>query len=378
MDMTKNTQGMIYMTDLFHYLEQNRGFTIVSIILTLALIIFLFSWLKEPRRLLNGILFTFFLLTFAVWLTILVFSTNLKALRMVYGGLVLAFFLLVFLLVSFSWVFCLWNAYFVWKYESHTLPNLLTLILGIALIFIWIISLFGPARYLPRWLNVLLTCAPVIALYLACIMYNYLVNSLLYQFVPRRYHQDYLIVLGAGLINGEKVTPLLASRINRAIQFYEKQVGKGNKTPKFIMSGGQGPDEKISEAQAMANYAIERGINPDDILLEKRSINTYQNMLYSKQVAIKDFGNSNFRAKFFSNNYHIFRAGLYAKMANLNANGVGSYTRFYFLPNAIIREFAGVFVMHKKRHAVVIGLIVLFCLIQAFLVAIGAEKLQMM
>lgn len=366
------------MTSFFNFLEQNRGFSYYSIVLTISLIIFLVCWLKEPRRLINGVFFTIFLLLFAGWVTILVFSTNLKTLRMAYGAIVLLFFFLVFLIVAFSWVFCLWNAYFVWKYESHTLPNLLTLILGLGLIVVWIISLLGPAKYLPRWLNVLLVAAPTVAFYLALIMYNFLVNSVLYQFVPRRYKQDYLIVLGAGLLNGEKVTPLLSRRINRAIQFALKQKAKGRKMPKLIMSGGQGNDEKVPEAQAMADYAISRGISPDMILLEDQSKNTYQNMLFSKELATKDFGSPDFRAKFFSNNYHIFRAGLYAKMAGLNVNGVGCYTRLYFLPNAVIREFAGVFVMHKKRHAIIIGLIILFCIIQAIFVALGLEKWQMM
>lgn len=376
--MIKNTQRMIYMTTFLHFFEQNREFTYFSIALTISLLVFLFSWLIEPRRLINGIFFTIFILLFAAWLTILVFSTHLKTLRTVYALLVLAFFLLIALVVAFSWLFCLWNAYFVWKYESHTLPNLLTLILGLGLIVVWIITLLGPAKYLPRWLNVLLAAAPAVGFYLAVIMYNFLVNLILYQFVPRRYHQDYLIVLGAGLLNGEKVTPLLASRINRAIQFAQKQVDKGRNMPKIIMSGGQGGDEKVPEAQAMAEYAISRGIDPKNILQEDKSKNTYQNMLYSKKVAAKDFGSNEFSAKFFSNNYHIFRAALYAKMADLNANGVGCYTRFYFLPNAVIREFAGVFVMHKKRHFVVIGLIIAFCLVQAIFVGLGWEKLQMM
>lgn len=366
------------MINFLRIFEQNREFTYVSIILTISLLIFLLSWLIEPRRLINGVLFTFFILFFAVWLTILVVSTHLKTLRIFYGALIIAFFGIIFLIVAFSWVFCLWNAYFVWKYESHTLPNLLTLIIGISLIFIWIISLLGPAKYLPHWLNAILMAAPLIGFYLLVVMYNFLVNLVLYQFVPRRYKQDYLIILGAGLLHGNMVSPLLSGRINRAIQFAEKQVSKGNKMPKFIMSGGKGGDEKISEARAMADYAISRGIKENDILIEDQSKNTYQNMLYSKKVATKDWGSSDFRAKFFSNNYHIFRAALYAKMANLNANGVGCYTRFYFLPNAVIREFAGVFIMHKKRHFIIMGLILAFCIIQAILIALNVEKFQMM
>lgn len=228
-----------------HFFAQNREFSYFSILLTISLFAFLISWLVEPRRLINGILFTIFLILLAAWTTIMIFSTHLKTLQMVYALLVLGFFFLVFVVIAFSWLFCFWNAYFVWKYESHTLPNLLTLLLGISLIAVWIISLSGPARYFPRWLNALLMTAPVIAVYLLFIMYNFLVNLLLYQFVPRHYNQDYLIVLGAGLLHGEVVTPLLAARIDRAIQFANKQELKGRKTPKFIMSGGQGGDEKF-------------------------------------------------------------------------------------------------------------------------------------
>lgn len=71
------------------------------------------------------------------------------------------------------------------------------------------------------------------------------------------------------------------------------------------MSGGQGKDEDLSEAAAMKDYAVKHGYDPNLILLEDKSTNTYQNMLYSKKVAVNDWGNSNFKAKFFTNNYHL-------------------------------------------------------------------------
>ena len=71
------------------------------------------------------------------------------------------------------------------------------------------------------------------------------------------------------------------------------------------MSGGQGKDEDLSEAEAMKDYAVKRGYDPDLILLEDKSTNTYQNMVYSKAVAIKDYGNEKFKVKFFTNNYHL-------------------------------------------------------------------------
>lgn len=58
-------------------------------------------------------------------------------------------------------------------------------------------------------------------------------------------------------------------------------------------------------------------------------------------------------------------------MPHLKANGVGSTIRFYFLPNATIREFAGVFIMHKKRHFAIIGLIAILFIIQAVFAPLG-------
>ena len=75
-----------------HFFAQNREFSYFSILLTISLFAFLISWLVEPRRLINGILFTIFLILLAAWTTIMIFSTHLKTLQMVYALLVLGFF----------------------------------------------------------------------------------------------------------------------------------------------------------------------------------------------------------------------------------------------------------------------------------------------
>lgn len=66
-------------------------------------------------------------------------------------------------------------------------------------------------------------------------------------FYVQNLHQDYLIVLGTGLMNGERVTPLLAQRINRAIEFFHLQKSKTNHQVKFILSGGQGRMKKFQK-----------------------------------------------------------------------------------------------------------------------------------
>lgn len=101
--------------------------------------------------------------------------------------------------------------------------------------------------------------------------YNFLTVSTLYQFNQPRYTQDYIVVLGSGLINGEIVPPLLQARINKAIQFYKAQNRATLNPPKIVMSGGQGPDELLPESVAMKMYALTQGIPDDDILVEAHS-----------------------------------------------------------------------------------------------------------
>lgn len=327
--------------------------------------IFLFMWLREPRRLINGITFSIFFFSFLLELAVLIFSTANQAFIIVMGLIFLFILGIIFLIMISMWILLLWNAFIVWKRESHTLSNMLTLFLGIFLIVLWFINLFisRHSSFLPEWFNVLITGLPLIGTYLIVCSYNFLVNVFLYQFFPKRYQADYLIVLGAGLINGDTVSRLLANRIDAAMKFADKQVKKGRKRPKIVFSGGQGKDEKLSEAKAMSNYAIEHGWDKDFVILEDKSKNTLQNMQFSKAIIEEDFGSNSAKIKFFSNNYHIFRAGLYAKLAGIAANGVGAPTRFYFLPNALIREFVAVLLMHKKRHMIVISTILLFTLL---------------
>src|SRR5699024_12275747 len=68
---------------------------------------------------------------------------------------------------------------------------------------------------------------------------------------------DYIIVLGSGLI-GDKVPPLLASRIDKGIELFERYQSSDHPI-KIIFTGGKGNDELLSEGEAMAKYALEKG-----------------------------------------------------------------------------------------------------------------------
>ena len=60
-----------------------------------------------------------------------------------------------------------------------------------------------------------------------------------------------------------------------------------------------------------------------------------------------------------TSNYHLLRAGIYARKAGLKINGIGAKTAFYFLPNAILREYIAYIYVYFKQNIVfgVLGLI---------------------
>lgn len=325
---------------------------------SLFLTIFLFSYFKEKRRLVNGLLFNLFLVVGMSYLGFLVLRT-INPLLVVMAVVTWVFLFLLLLIGLYALlVFLYWNAIIVMKKEGRSLANLLTLLLAIGLTVFLIFSYFSTS-ILPQWAVTLFGILPAILLYFSVVFYNFLTISVIYQFNQPRYNQDFIIVLGSGLIDGKTVPPLLGNRINKAIQFYQAQKAATQRAPKIIMSGGKGDDEHLAEGAAMKAYALEKGIPEQDILVEANSKNTLENMKFSKEIIEQSVGSTAYRAIFTTNNFHLFRAGMFAKMANLKANGVGAKTAFYFLPNAFLREFIAIVVMRKRRHMIICGLIVL-------------------
>lgn len=329
------------------------------------LAIFLRIYFTGKARLVNGLLFNCFVVLFGGYLVYNVYRTqDIIAMGLLLLALLLIALIGIFGLISLV-IFLYWNAVIVLKKERRALPNLLTLLLALFLTLVFIYNQFI-AQNLPLWLTSLGSGFSLILLYFALVFVNFLTVSLLYQFNHPRYQQDYIVTLGAGLLEGKRVTPLLARRIDTAISFYRRQKHYKQKSAKLIMSGGQGSDELVSEAFAMKEYAVGQGVPATDILLEDQSTNTLENMLFSKALMERLTPNG-YRAIFTSNNYHIFRAGMYARMADLKADGIGAKTALYYLPNAFLREYIAILMMHKKRHLIVVAFILAISLLSTLI-----------
>ncbi|WP_395946535.1 YdcF family protein [Caedibacter taeniospiralis] len=94
-----------------------------------------------------------------------------------------------------------------------------------------------------------------------------------------------VILLGAGLEKGSSIQPTLLaySRILEAYRIYS--VAKKNGIHyKIIVTGGDVRKYGISEAEVYSRTLEEMGVDKSDLLLEKSSLNTYQNAEYTKEI----------------------------------------------------------------------------------------------
>ena len=160
-------------------------------------------------------------------------------------------------------------------------------------------------------------------------------------------------------------------------EFGKMQEEHGGKPIVFVPSGGQGEDEVMPEGQAMANYLRSIGIPEERILIEDKSVNTYENInLSMKLIRANREGQTDpslvegrpskedpFKVAFSTTNYHVFRAGLLASGMGLNMEGIGSKTKRYFWINAFVREYIATLYAERKVHIRVILTLLLLMLL---------------
>ena len=195
--------------------------------------------------------------------------------------------------------------------------------------------------------------------YLECVLISTIVIAVMAVKKRVDYNKDYIIILGCKIRRDGTLPPLLRGRVERALEFRNEQLKATGKDLIFIPSGGKGNDEIISEAEAMSNYLIERGIDNNKIILEDKSTSTYENIKFSYKL-IKD---KEANICISTTNYHVLRAGMIVDMQDLKVDCIGSKTKTYYWINAFIREFVGTLYAERKRHILVFMLIILFIIL---------------
>ncbi len=141
---------------------------------------------------------------------------------------------------------------------------------------------------------------------------------------------DYIIILGAQ-VRGRTPSLTLHARINTAADYLIE-----NPNTKAICSGGQGEGEDITEAYAIKQGLMARGVNEDRILLEEHSTNTVENLTFS-QALIADPKSS---VVIITSNFHTYRASRIARKLGYENLSLASASEFLLTtPQYYVREF---------------------------------------
>lgn len=303
------------------------------------------STLLRPQRYLNSLL-----LMAALPVTMVFLSSFLGAAG---AYVLLGSFLLVMLALFLVPVLLIVNGVQMIRRESVCPAHLLSLGIGIfvgvgeiaAVIYVLglseFISLQGADIF---FLFVIFT-----VFYFSFLLLSFVLYSVFIQIMPHRMNFIYVIIHGCGLSGGERLTRLLSNRVDKAIEIYRKCAVK----PMLIPSGGQGSDEKLSEAQAMKDYLLAHGVPAEHILIEDKSATTKENLLFSK--ALIDARPGGRKTALVSSNYHVYRCLRLARECGLSCTGIGAHVALYFWPSALIREFIAVFVTKRFLIWALIG-----------------------
>lgn len=183
---------------------------------------------------------------------------------------------------------------------------------------------------LPGWLKGVSIGVFGIILLLFCVIEG-LIISRFWSKGPR--NLDYLVVLGAQIWESGP-SRALQLRLDTACAYLEE-----NENTLVIVSGGQGSNEPMSEAQGMYDYLVKKGISPERILREDRSTNTHENLLFSKALIQKEDAS----VGIVTNNFHVYRAvRLAAKLGYEEACGIAAPADRLMQANNMVREFFGV------------------------------------
>ena len=341
-------------------------------------VLFIYSFIKEPRQFRNA-LFLFAALAWSSILLVLRLNNFILGLILVTLVLLTPFLTIGFLLI---------NTIVVVKNNGFSLTSMLPFLMAGFLILLLaspsIVNYFDPdARHVVVFLLGLFTLE---GLWFSFTFVALLLYSWIYRILPRRRQYDYIIIHGAGL-DGPRPTPLLAGRIDKALELWNKQHQHG----KFVVSGGQGADEIVSEAQAMRDYLLEKGVPAAAILMEDKSTTTWENLRYSLAIinadratgvsatssaAVASSGDvtttasdastsdasgtvassSGFTTAVVTSDFHVFRCAEYAHNLGIKADGIGSHTKGWYWPTAFIREFIAITKAHLWPYLVIGGL----------------------
>ena len=200
--------------------------------------------------------------------------------------------------------------------------------IGMGIIFLFFAILVGTGLWskIPVWIHIIYYVGIV-----AGLLFFFMMERLILSGFSEKGENDldYIIVLGAQ-VRKDGPSPVLAYRLDRAVEYMTENPGTI-----CIVSGAQGYNEPCTEAEAMAEYLVERGIPEDRIIQEKEATTTKQNIRNSMDLMEPDAS-----VGIVTNNFHVYRSLRIAEDQGLeDVCGIAAGSKKFYLPNNMFREF---------------------------------------
>ena len=148
---------------------------------------------------------------------------------------------------------------------------------------------------------------------------------------------DYVVVLGAK-VNRDGPSVSLWDRICAAYTYLDE-----HPDVTAVLSGGQGTDEPITEAECMYRELVNLGIDPERLWMEEDATSTWENLNFSLDLIEEKTGERPRKLGVVSSEYHLYRASRFAKACGVEFVGIPAKTsRLSQKINHFMREVAGV------------------------------------
>lgn len=149
--------------------------------------------------------------------------------------------------------------------------------------------------------------------------------------------RPYLIVLGAAVYQ-DQPSLTLVRRLEGTLDYLERYPESV-----AIVSGGMGPGETVTEAQAMHDWLIAHGVAEERIVMEDRATSTKENLDFSFALIRARGDEPDGNVAIVSSAYHLYRAKSMARLQGVEAAGVAAPWGYpMVMLNYFIREAFGV------------------------------------
>ena len=188
----------------------------------------------------------------------------------------------------------------------------------------------------PVWLRRLVGCVAAVCMTVILVTLGKMASAALHR--PADGQDCTVVVLGCQVFPDGHPSLMLRGRINAAYDYLS-----AHPDVIAVVSGGQGMDEHMTEAECMYAELMSMGIAPNRVWREDQASSTWENIQFSLNLIEEKTGRRPQKLGVLSSEYHLFRASLFAKACDVEFVGIPAKTSVWSQKlNHYMREVAGV------------------------------------